>query len=148
MNRILFDTNALLDIAVPSRPESEEALMLLGRVDEGLDTGTVSAGSLKDFYYVMRKYSDEKTAREFTRLFMEMLEVLAIDGPICAYALDCGESDFEDGIIRAIAENEAVDFIITRDEGAFARSHVKTLPPATYVELMGPPSCAYLNVTL
>lgn len=143
MSKLLLDTNVLLDIAVPSRPNSHEALLLLGRIDEGTDTGTISAGSLKDFYYVMRKYSNEKTARGFVRLFMAILCVMPIDAGVCTYAIECDEPDFEDGIIRAIAETESVDFIISRDDGAFSRSRIKSLAPASYLELAGPPSAFY-----
>ena len=144
MYRVLLDTNALLDLAVPSRPGSSEAVALLGRIDEGLDEGVVAATSLKDFYYVMQKHSSESTARDFVRLFMAILKVLPVDAGVCACALDSGEPDFEDGIIRAIAENEKVDFIITRDGGAFAKSRVKAVPTSVFLEMTGQPNGLYV----
>ena len=144
----MLDTNALLDLAVPSRPGSSEAVALLGRIDEGLDEGVVSATSLKDFYYVMQKYSSESSARGFVRLFMAILNVLPVDAGVCTCALDSGEPDFEDGIIRAIAENEKVDFIIARDEGAFAKSRVKAVPASVFLEMMGQPNGLYAVVDI
>ena len=143
MHKLLFDTNALLDIAVPSRPESHEAVVLLGRVDEGLDEGFVAASSLKDFYYLMRKHASEPTARNFVRLFMALLNVLPIDSSICTCALEGDEPDLEDGLIRAVAENEGVDFVITRDKTAFEKSRIKAVPPSIYLEMTG----AHLNRT-
>ena len=148
MYRILFDTNVLLDFAVPSRPGSAEAVALLGRIDEGLDEGVVSASSLKDFYYVMQKHSSESTARGFVRLFMAILNVLPVDAGICTCAIENDEPDFEDGIIRAIAENEKVDFVITRDESAFATSRVKAVSASLYLEMMGQPQVHYAIVDI
>ena len=143
MSKVLFDTNVLLDIAVPSRPGSDDALALLGRADEGLDSGVVCAGSLKDFYYVMQKYSTEAIARGLVRLFMEMLEVAPVDLAICRSAIDGNEPDFEDGIIRAAAEDLKADFIITRDESAFLRSRIKSVSPSLYLEIAGYPQQGY-----
>ena len=148
MNRLLLDTNVLLDLAVPSRPKSEEAVALLGRIDEGFDEGLVSVGSLKDFYYIMQKHSSESTARGFVRLFMALLTVLALDSGVCACALESDEPDFEEGIVRFLAENEKADFIITRDEKAFARSRIKSLSPSDYLEMMGQPQGSYAIVDL
>ena len=143
MNKLLLDTNILLDIAVPSRPESDKALNILGRIDEGSDRGFICASSLKDFYYVMRKYSPEGTARGFVELFMAILETLPVDKGVCRFALDSNEPDFEDGIIRAIAENEGVDFIISRDKDAFSNPRVKSIDPSTYLEMVGEPQGSY-----
>lgn len=61
---------------------------------------------------------------------MEQLDVEA-----CVVALESNEPDYEDGCIRAIAERAGVDFIITRDKKAFARSYVKAYTAREYLEL-------------
>ena len=52
---------------------------------------------------------------------------------LCRQAADSDEPDFEDGLVRACAENARVDFIVTRDVTAFARSKVRSIAPADYV---------------
>lgn len=44
------------------------------------------------------------------------------------------EPDFEDGLIRACAEHVGVDYIISRDEAAFAKSPIKRLSPRQYLD--------------
>lgn len=46
-----------------------------------------------------------------------------------------GETDFEDGLIRAIAELEDVNYIITRDSCAYATSRVPCASAAEYLEI-------------
>lgn len=142
-SRLLLDTNIMLDFMVPSRPFSSQAVEIIGRCDEGIDVGVVSAGSLKDVYYVSRKYLGDDLARSFLKLFAEILEVAPLDRAICMTALTLDEPDFEDGVIRATAEDVRVDFIITRDTAAFRRSKVRALDSKTYVELCGGLSGAY-----
>ena len=68
----------------------------------------------------------------------EIMERIAPLGPEeCDRSLRSDEPDFEDGLIRACAELNGVDFILTRDTGAFRTSPVKALTCAEYLELVG-----------
>ena len=50
-------------------------------------------------------------------------------------ALNSGEPDFEDGIVRACAELNRADFIITRDKATFAHSKVRSVTASEYLEI-------------
>lgn len=133
MDRLLLDTNFLLDLAIDSRPDSVAADELFERMTDGRVMGVVSPTSLKDFYYVARKGLDDAKRREWIALFMDAFCVAGIDRAICAAALTSDEPDFEDGIIRAIAEARGCDLLITRDAEAFAGSSVRHMSAAEYV---------------
>ena len=135
MSRLLLDTNYLLDFVVKERPGSDEAARLFRLIVRGEHEGLVAATSLKDLYYLCRKgYSDEE-ARDWIRIFMQAFTVCPLDRAACWDALGSDEPDFEDGCMRAIAEREHVDFIITRDERAFARSPVKSYSAREFLDL-------------
>ncbi len=57
--------------------------------------------------------------------------------PVSAETLDAAlrsnEPDFEDGIVRAVAEIEGMDFILTRDAKAFAGSRVRSMTCSQYL---------------
>ena len=55
----------------------------------------------------------------------------------CELSLGCGEPDFEDGLIRACAELNDVDVILTRSADAFKRSKVRAMTCAEYLETFG-----------
>ena len=49
-------------------------------------------------------------------------------------ALASNEPDFEDGMIRAAAEQASANFILSRDAKAFANSTVPRIEPIYFVE--------------
>ena len=50
-------------------------------------------------------------------------------------SLESNEPDFEDGLIRACAELNDMDFIITRDEAAFRKSTVRAVDCAEFLSI-------------
>lgn len=133
--KLLVDTNTLLDAAMGERPGWAAATLLVDEIAYEDVRGYVCAGSLKDVYYILGKYADEPSARQFVLAIMDLFEVVAVDGALCRMAALSDEPDFEDGLIRACAESVAVDFIISRDEKAFARSPIKRLSAQDYIDL-------------
>lgn len=133
--RLLIDTNILLDAAMGERPGWTAATLLVDELVYEDVIGYVSALSLKDIYYVLSKYADERAARSFVLATMDLLTVADVDGTLCRLAALSDEPDFEDGIIRACAEDLSVDFIISRDEKAFARSPIRRLSAQECIDL-------------
>lgn len=134
MNKLLLDTNILLDFMVSERPDSDAAVELFRRCTTGRDTGYVCAGSLKDVYYVASRYLGEQAARDFTYAFLDAFEVIALDKTLCSIAVRSNEPDFEDGLVRAAAEDKRVDLIITRGTDAFGASTIKAVTAKAYIE--------------
>ena len=145
--RVLFDTNVLLDAVVSGRPQSEEAWKALEQCNGGGDLGLVTSGSLKDVYYVLSRGGHEAEARRALEALRELLVIAPVGAEECELSLKSGESDFEDGLIRACAELNDVSFILTRDAKAFKTSRVRALDCAEYLEICeiearnGLPSC-------
>lgn len=135
MSRLLLHADILLDFVMGHRPESNEACRLFQRVLSGVDQAIVSASSLKDFYCILNKEMPDEVCRDWIRTFVRGLDVEPLDIEACAMALESDEPDYEDGCVRAIAERAGVDFIITRDVKAFARSFVKTYSAREFLEL-------------
>ena len=68
---------------------------------------------------------------------MGLVVVAPVGGEEADLALHAGEPDFEDGLVRACAELNDVDFIITRDAAAFRKSRVRSVSAAEYLEIVG-----------
>ena len=136
MSRLLLDTNILLDAVMRERPQSAEARQVLDRCNGWGDMGLVAAVSLKDLYYVLGKCWGEPTARECVEQLMGLVVVAPVGGEEADLALHAGEPDFEDGLVRACAELNDVDFIITRDAAAFRKSRVRSVTAAEYLEIV------------
>lgn len=134
MNRkLLLDTNILLDAAMSEREGWAAAVMLMDEFAYENVDGYVCATSLKDIYYVLTKYDTEASARDFVLAILDLFEIVSIDKAMCRMAARSDEPDFEDGIIRMCAETLPVDFIISRDKSAFARSPVRRISAQEYL---------------
>lgn len=138
MHRLLFDTNVLIDAVCPERPEQKETHRLLARCNGDGDMGLACALSLKDVYYVMEKRFDEPTARKAVEWLTNLLVVAPVGAEECLSALASNEPDFEDGLVRACAELNDVDFIVSRDRDAFAGSTVRCVSSREYLTRVVP----------
>ena len=138
MAHLLFDTNILIDAALPTRPESDEACEAMRICNNGSgNMGFVTPNSLSDAYYVLQRYMSEEEARNAIVRFMGMLIIAPLSAEHCDMSVHGSEPDFEDGLIRAAAELEDIDFILTRDKAAFQKSKVRSVTAAEYLEIAG-----------
>lgn len=127
MYRILLDTNILLDSVIPNRPQHDEALALLRWCNGSGDYGFAAATSFNDAYYILCRAYSEAIAREALENLLGLVAVAPVSAEECDRSLRSNEPDFEDGLVRACAELNGADFIITRDEDAFVGSKVKSI---------------------
>ncbi|WP_417801570.1 type II toxin-antitoxin system VapC family toxin [Thermophilibacter provencensis] len=136
-SRLLFDTDVVLDAVCPERPQSKEACEVLRLCNGEGDMGIVAVGSLKDAYYILCRQYGEPCARTSIEKLTELLVIAPTSAEECELSLHGNEPDFEDGLIRACAELNDVDFILTRDARAFARSRVRAVTCAEYLKIRG-----------
>ena len=133
-NRLLVDTNILLDAAMTERPEHAYALLLLEEASYNEADLFIAGTSLKDAYYVLSKYANAQSARAYVRAALDLLNPVAVDTNLLTLAVYSDEPDFEDAIVRQAAESVSADFIISRDMEAFAKSTIKRLSAKEYLE--------------
>ena len=134
MYRLLLDTNILLDAIIPNRPQHEEALQLLKWCNGSGDFGCAAATSFNDAYYVLCRAYDEATARAAVEKLMGLVAVAPVSAEECNRSLRGNEPDFEDGLVRACAELNDADFIISRDKAAFGGGKVKCVTAKAFLE--------------
>lgn len=129
MDSVLLDTNFLLDLAISTRPGSVAARQVFDMSTNGTLAAYVASSSLKDFYYIARKELGEQNRREWISLFLDSFMAEGFSSAACRAALGSDEPDFEDGLVRALAESLSVDAIVTRDLVAYGGSKVPSMTP-------------------
>jgi len=83
---------------------------------------------LNDVYYVLRKhYGEERASRDDIGGLMELFDIRPLMERHARMSCRSDEPDFEDGIIRAVAEDNDADVIVTRDVEAFLHSSVRSM---------------------
>ena len=134
--KVFLDTNVLLDIAIPDRPGQLAASKLFKLVCDGDLRAELSASSLKDFYHITRKTIPEAQRRKWISVFLRAFEVIQLSRSTCQDALASDEPDFEDGLIRSMAERTSCAHIISRDARAFVGSCASRLTSEELLALL------------
>ena len=135
-HRLLIDTNTLLDAVIPERPQSQEACRVLAECNGGGDIGLACSLSLRDVYYVLERFYDREAARKLVASLMDLVVIAPVGAEECEMSMRGNEPDFEDGLGRAAAELNDIDFIITRDAAAFKRCRIRSLTAGEYLEIV------------
>lgn len=127
MKHILFDTNILLDIALDRDPFVEDAAKVLQLMDMQVITGYITANSITDIYYIIKKAKGHSEGIAFIIDLLDLVMVIGVDESVIKGALKTGMKDFEDAIQAFCAKQANLDMIITRNETDFARSGLLVL---------------------
>lgn len=123
--RILFDTNVVIDAAVPERQYHSLVLELIGHVESGNITGLVAPTSIATCWYVATARYDVDPRPLFEAL-ESMFELALMNRPALRSALAAGDGDFEDAYLAASGAEAEANVIVTRNESDFAGG---PLPP-------------------
>ena len=125
MNRILIDTNIVIDLLSMRKDFYDEAAELFSRADKKELILTISSLTFANTNYVLTKLKTAKEAREILRKFKVLFEILSLDDKITQLALsDDDFPDFEDGLQYYSAIENQIDIIITRNKKDFKNSKI------------------------
>ncbi len=111
---VVFDTNVIIDAAM-GRSGSEDAQELIRMVVNEEITGLVTANTITDIHYIVKKHCGESMAREAVVNTLYVFDIVPVDGEVCAIALNEPMADYEDAVLAVCAAREEADYIVTRD---------------------------------
>ena len=135
MRKIFVDTNILLDVALHRDEFFEYSSAVWGDCESKKVQGFISAISLNNLYYIMRRRVAPEVALEYVRLILNVFSVVPLDEGILRLAVDLPQKDFEDAIQTFSALQVKADCIVTRDKTHFSNNYMATASPAEYLEL-------------
>jgi len=128
--RLMIDTNVILDALMERDPWAKHAQALLLAVAEEKAEGCITASTLTDLHYILRKHLRDKEQLKQTLLnLMAVVHVLDVTGADCERAFDLSVSDYEDALLAYCAKRHKAEYIVTRNEDHFAGSPVKSISP-------------------
>ena len=128
--RVLFYTNVLLDALLAREPFVADAAFLLETVESGQVEGFMSATTVTDVHYLVRRQtkSAEVAIAAVTQL-LGLMEICAVDRGVLEQAIALGLTDFEDAVQVASAIKLGLKAIVTRDLDGFTGSPIRVLSP-------------------
>jgi predicted nucleic acid-binding protein len=136
MNKILLDTNVVLDVLLDRNPHVAVSAVVWAGVETGKVGGLLSAHALTTIHYLIRKERGNAKATRIVSDILRVFGVAPVDGPILQEALRFHLSDFEDAVTAAAARSAECEFIITRDPRGFRGSPVRALTPEAVLPLL------------
>lgn len=131
--KVVFDTNVILDAAM-GRPDSGDAQELILAVVNEEIAGLVTANTITDIHYIVKKRCGDGVAREAVQNTLYVFDVIPVDGESCMEALELPMTDYEDAVLAVCAAREGADYIVTRDQAFLAAS--SPVPPVTPTDLL------------
>ncbi len=134
MNRILIDTNVILDLLARREPYYLDSKKLFSLADKSELQLIISALSIANAYYILNDILKIKEARAIIGKFKVLVELCPLDDKIVELALnDNYFRDFEDGIQYYTALESDCELILTRNIKDFKRSDIPVLQPVEYM---------------
>lgn len=134
--KILVDTNIILDALASRKPfagDAEKIFLLAAREEV---EAYISASSITDIYYILKKYSSEDSSRQSIFRLCQIFKELSVSAAECIDALESGIPDYEDALQEACARGAHMDGILTRDE-TFLKYSALALSPANFFARTG-----------
>lgn len=129
MDKILIDTNVILDIILERQPFFEYSSRLFQTTLQKGIALYVTATTVTDLYYIIRKAKGHALAISFITDLMGFMEVAGVDKEVILVALGSRIADFEDAIQAHAAEKSDVRILVTRDVDDFAPSGLVVFSP-------------------
>jgi predicted nucleic acid-binding protein len=132
-----LDSDVVIDFFTDRAPFSSSASELFELNEQGVVTLFLSAVSINNIYYIVRKFLGHKKAIEVITLLTEITEVIGTTKKEIVQALKNEFDDFEDSIQFSSALTiENVDAIITRNIKDYRNSTVVVMTPLEFLKMI------------
>ena len=135
--RVLIDTNVVLDLLQEREPFVENATRLFERIDAGEIEGYITATTITNIYYIIRKAAGKVVAQDVIAQILSDLNICAVDLNVLEQALALNFDDFEDAVQYACAVVHNLDAIVTRDLSGFVNAEIPVVLPENLDNISG-----------
>ena len=135
MDKVLIDTDVILDFFFDRQPFAEYASQVIGLCENNQIKGYVTPVICSNVYYLLRQTARHDKVIENLKQLLMITDVLLMDKEVVSNALNSGFKDFEDGLQNfAAMKNGEIDVILTRNLKDFNKSEIGVLTPESYIK--------------
>ena len=129
MIHALLDTNVVLDILLDRPPWNTNAAILWRAVLNRRFTAYITATSVTDIFYIIRRHSGHEKAWQAVHTCLDQLSIVTVRIDELRLATTMEGSDFEDNLQVACAISRQLDLIVTRNLEGFSGDNIPILTP-------------------
>ena len=135
--KVLIDTNVILDWIMVREPNAANAKQIMGQCLFGKVEGYVSAHSVSDIFYILRKDFSVEKRKDLLRLLCGGMCVVPEDKDMILEVLGRDEwKDLEDGLQMQCAKEAGVDYVVTQNLKDFRKSKIEAVSEVHFCEIL------------
>ena len=132
--KVLIDTNIILDVLCSRQAFLEDAVKLFKLCEVSKISGYISALSIPNIVYIMRKELDAEKIKGTLEKLSLIFTIADLKADDLKKAADMNLKDYEDAVQSACASRIRAAYIITRNIKDFAGSRVAAITPSELFE--------------
>lgn len=132
--KVLIDTNVILDVLCNRKDFVEDSLKVFKYCEANRITGCISALSIPNIVYIMRKELDNNRIKEILTTLTSIFTVLDLRESDLIKAADLEFSDYEDALQSVCAVRTKANYIVTRNVKDFNDSPIPAIKPSELLE--------------
>ena len=132
--KVLIDTNIILDVLCKRPAFYEDSAKIFKLCEVKKISGVISALSIPNIMYILRKELDADKTREILDSLMLIFSVADLKADELKKAADMRFKDYEDAIQSACATRIKANYIVTRNIKDFSESKVTAIKPAELLD--------------
>ena len=132
--KVLIDTNIILDVLCKRPDFYEDSAKIFKLCEVKKISGVISALSIPNIMYILRKELDADKTREILDSLMLIFSVADLKADNLKKAADMRFKDYEDAIQSAYATRIKANYIVTRNIKDFSESKVTAIKPAELLD--------------
>lgn len=131
--KVFIDTNVILDVLCGRKEFLADALKIFRLCETQQLTGYISALSVTNLIYIMRKELSPAKIREVLEKLAMLFHVTDLQANDLKKAADLMFKDYEDALQSISASRVRADVIITRNVRDYEGSKIKAVHPSDFL---------------
>ncbi len=135
-SKLFIDSDVVIDFFTDREPHANPASELFDLNERGEVKLYLSAVSLNNIYYIVRRYLGHKKTLEVIEDLVIMTEIIGTTRKEIVQALKNNFKDFEDSIQYSSALTiDGIEAIITRNIKDYKNSEIAVMTPLNYLKI-------------
>ncbi len=134
--KTLFDTNVILDVLLDREPFSNDAALLLSKVEQSEIIGFICATTVTTIHYIATKSLGPQAASKHIQSLLSLFVIAPVNRLVLENAAASKFSDFEDAVLHEAACHAGAKYIVTRNIGDFKHSKLPVFAPNEFINAL------------
>jgi len=135
MNKVLIDTDVILDFFFDRKPFADYSTQILGLCENNKIKAYITPVIISNVYYILRQTARHDKVINKLKQLLIITDVLLMDKEVVNNALNSNFKDFEDSLQNfAAVKNGKIDAIITRNLKDYKNSEIGIMSPESYIK--------------